>query len=187
MSQRPILVTGFGPFGSVVDNPSARVADALREEGRVVARILPVSYAKVAELLPKLLKEIRPRAVVSFGIAAKADRILLERFFLNVCDGPPDVDGTLREGQIIQPRGPAARISTLPLPAAREAMAKTGAPVACSNHAGAYLCNFIGYLAATHVARNKGPRASGFVHLPPIEAVPLETQIAAARALLKLL
>lgn len=182
----PVLITGFGAFGSVQDNPSGRVAEALDALGSIAgvpvrAELLRVAYALVDEALPRLVRELRPRAVISFGIDGKSKAVKLERFYLNIADAPPDVDGDERRGRTIEPGGPDAHRSTLPLERIHTALTTAGLPVEFSNHAGGYLCNYTGYRAAALVARGRGPRRSGFIHLPPVEALPLERQIEAAR------
>ena len=179
-----VLLTGFGPFLDVKENPSASVVRGLAHLPGVHAAVLPVSYRAASTTLPRLLEAHRPDAVLSFGISNRATSLLLERFFLNITDGPPDVSGQSRSGKPIDTSGPLALASTLPLKAMHRSLKAAGIPVAFSNHAGAYLCNYVGYRFALAASHAKYPFLSGFIHLPPVQHLPLDTQIAAAKRLL---
>ena len=102
-----LLVTGFGPFGPVADNPTARLIAHMDAEGeafcpdaRLVTAVLPTSYRRAAETFETLLTEHRPLGVLSFGVATKADKIRLERFAQNLDDADlPDIDGKQLQGR----------------------------------------------------------------------------------------
>jgi pyroglutamyl-peptidase len=118
--------------------------------------------------------------VVSFGVSAKAEAVTLERYYLNHAEGA-DVLGAGALPRPIQPRGPLARRNTLPLERVHRVLHEAGIPVVWSNHAGAYLCNFLGYLAAAHSARAGNGCVSGFVHIPPFQTLSEAAQLRAAR------
>src|SRR2546423_15692337 len=87
---RPVLVTGFMPYGGRGMNPAAEIATAL--DGRaiadvpVVSRLLPVAFAEIAATADTLLGEINPRAVISLGLWPGEPMIRIERVGLNVAD-----------------------------------------------------------------------------------------------------
>jgi pyroglutamyl-peptidase len=170
MPARPILVTGFRPFGGHPANPSERLARALAGPATpgapIVAEVFDVSYRRISEQLSAALRRHGPRAVVCFGLDYGTDAVKLERLAVNLDDSPAaDNDGEIRSGTRIAARGPAARWSTLPLDRLAAALTARGIPWRYSAHAGTFLCNHLLYLALGRAAR--GRFTAGFIHLPP--------------------
>lgn len=166
-----ILLTGFEPFGTYKDNPSAAVVDAL--DGRTIAReavrgaILPVHHARAAEVVAQLIDDTAPRAVVHLGLAGGRARLALERVAVNVMDFEiADNAGYRATGEPCAPGGPAAYFSTLPIDAMLEALLADGVPAYLSSTAGTYLCNQTFY-TTRHLLETRGLRTpAGFIHLP---------------------
>jgi len=163
---RPFLVTGFEPFGGLAANPSATVARALAaERDDVDALVLPVDYARVADVLAPHLAAPR-HGVILLGVAIGRSAVSLERVAINFRDGVrPDNTGFAPTSPEVVPGGPAAYFSTLPLEIARDRIAAAGINAEISLTAGAYLCNASFYLAR-HALDGRGTPC-GFVHLPP--------------------
>jgi len=204
MPTRAILVTGFEPFAGFGRNPSAEIATALDGTAidgcPVVGRVLPVTLDGLDAALERALSGIDPRAVVALGLAAGAPAICLERVAVNLADFTmPDNAGLRARERKLDPAGPDARVSRLPLRAIREALLARGIPARLSNSAGTYLCNAAMYRLLGRLPQDV---PAGFIHLPhlPAEAarlmaegegdlVPsmaLELQVAAVRAALAL-
>ncbi len=166
-----ILLTGFEPFGTYKDNPSADVADALH--GRTVGNdtvrsaVLPVHHARAAAVVAELVRDTAPRAVVHLGLAGGRARLALERVAVNVMDFEiADNTGYRATGEPCVPGGPAAYFSTLPLEAILEALTAEGVPAYLSSTAGTYLCNQTFY-TTRHLLHSRGPYIpAGFIHLP---------------------
>ncbi len=169
-----VLVTGFEPFGDHEVNPSGLLAEAL---GGVV---LPVSYARAGAVLRDAIAERDPELVVCFGLADGDEAISVERFALNLDDaGTIDNDG-VRSSSVIDPGGPVAYRSTLPVDEIVAALQAEEIPARASRDAGGYLCNHVFYV----LMRVLPPDAKGgFVHVPPLDAIPLESQLRAARTI----
>ncbi len=179
---RPILVTGFTPFAGLADNPSAIVVEHLAAKGvpgvALATRLVDVVWATAALDLVAAVDEVRPAAIVCFGLARGRDAINLERFAVNVDDSATaDNAGAHRRGVPIVADGPAAYTTTLPLPEIGAALADEGLPVRFSNHAGAFLCNHAFYVVRHRLALAGMEVPAGFVHLPPL---PPETGALAA-------
>ena len=70
---KTVLITGFGPFPGVADNPSARLARAL--DGRVVGgvrfvgEVLPVSYRRAPAQTLRLAAAHKADAILGTGVA----------------------------------------------------------------------------------------------------------------------
>ena len=166
-----ILLTGFEPFGTYKDNPSAEVAEALH--GRVVcgvairSEVLPVHHALAAARVAQLVAEIRPSAIVHLGLAGGRARLALERVAVNVMDFEiADNAGYRATGEACVAGGPAAYFSTLPLQVMLEALSAEGVPAYLSSSAGTYLCNQTFYTTRHLLESQRRDIPAGFIHLP---------------------
>jgi pyroglutamyl-peptidase len=166
-----ILLTGFEPFGTYAENPSADVAKVL--DGRTVgaglvrSAVLPVDHARAAVRVAELVDELAPDAIVHLGLAGARARIALERVAVNVMDFEiADNAGYRAAGEPCVAGGPAAYFSTLPLGPILEALTADGVPAYVSASAGTYLCNQTFY-TTRHLLEARGARTpAGFIHLP---------------------
>ena len=165
-ARRTILVTGFGQFLDVTENPSW---EAIREldgarigAARIAVVRLDVSYARAADQLQQALDRVRPDVVLSLGVAPdSALRLETTARNLDTADSP-DATGEVRAGKTIRAGGPATLATRLPLEALRAALTADGFEVRSSDDAGGYLCNHLFYELLTRRPRG----AAGFVHVP---------------------
>lgn len=161
------LVTGFGPFLDVVDNPSARVAGALDGEvvagHQVIAAVLPVDYREARAALAALAGAHAPSCVLALGVA-RGDLVRLERGADNrVSSERPDATGAVWAGRALTPGGPARLRSPLPIARWAEELDSAGLRVVPSDDAGGYVCNAT-YHRLLELASDMIP--SLFVHIP---------------------
>ncbi|WP_336487322.1 peptidase C15 [Methylobacterium nigriterrae] len=168
MGRGPLLITGFGPFPGMPENPSARLARrlaALPRLGLALGRpprrlVLRTAYAAIPGALAPALAEA-PGAVLMFGVAGRARRMRVETRGTNRASRLfPDASGTISARLAVDPNGPPERRS----PAAALALAalrRYGIPAARSRDAGRYLCNASYYRALAE------PCPVLFVHIPP--------------------
>lgn len=161
------LLTGFGPFLEVTDNPSARVAAAL---GRP-HQILEVSFAAVDTFLIQVDPSSFDRLIM-LGVARGRTEITPELFARNQIGHTKDVNGNDRFGPI-EEGAPLLLEGTLWTP---EIVANTFGhrDLHVSMNAGNYLCNYAYYRAL----RTHGQKRVGFLHIPDATAIPLQEQIA---------
>ncbi len=199
------FLTGFGAFGTVVSNPSERLVNYFATETvpghQITVQLLPVSYARVAEILPALL-EIGGRDGKSFdnilmlGVAGGRNYWSLERYGRNRDNAMlPDADGVDSEKRLILPTGPDVLPATLPVDIVTAAIETTGLRAVPSDDAGGYLCNHALY-RMLYLLNAEGSRTrAGFLHIPPDSqtfapgvtlstAVTWEQEIGAVRAAL---
>ncbi len=168
-----ILLTGFEAFGGSSRNPSReavlRLAGLGLPEARLEARILPVDYEAAPEQLIQMLDQLGPRALLCLGEKTHGDTLCIERLGVNLLDFRiADNSGAQPSDEPIDPGGPAAYFSTLPVQAMLRAAQDVGVPARLSLSAGAFLCNQVLYTALHHIARVGLPTAAGFVHLPSL-------------------
>ena len=172
MQSKKILVTGFGPFPGMPDNPSAALVTKLAQPRiarafNLEARILPTEFAAAGAALAKAIAEVKPDIVVCFGVAAKTDTIRVERAAWNVVDPQmPDARGHRHKSRTVRAGAPEGYGTTLPTADIMAALARGGFPARGSNDAGDYLCNYIFYQLMHDIAASGEKRMGGFVHIP---------------------
>jgi pyroglutamyl-peptidase len=189
-----VLVTGFEPFGGETINPSAALVEALSTAPppgiHLETAVLPVAYARSADALRAVVRAAAPDLAICFGQAEGRTGISIERFAHNL-DGPdrPDNDG-VSSGVEIDPDGPVAYRSTLPVPEIVAALRAEGIPARESRDAGGFLCNHVFYVLMQTLERDRPQARGGFVHVPllPEQALdadaasmPLDVLVQAAR------
>jgi pyroglutamyl-peptidase len=176
-----LLITGFEPFGSLAENPSAAIVNelsrraALRPDdyaGLQVA-ILPTEFAASERIIGELLVSQVPDVLLAVGVAPRAQGVRLERTARNRDDAAlPDNAGEHRRLTPIVADGPDTFESTLPLPEMLAALERLGVPVEFSDDAGGYVCNHVFYAARHAIHRHRLAVRCGFIHVPlPAEQV----------------
>jgi pyroglutamyl-peptidase len=171
-----ILLTGFGPFPGAPSNPTAPLVQQLARlrrpalsEVRLLPHVFQTSYRAVDRELPCLLAEIKPDAVLMFGLSRRASCLRVETRARNavsalVCDAERQQPFSAR----ILPGGPDALL--FDTPAARLVLAARRAQVEAvgSRDAGRYLCNYLSWRAIEAAALPAGPNLAAFIHVPRI-------------------
>lgn len=157
VSSPAILVTGFGPFMDVSQNPSGRMArqlDGRRVVGHtVIGRSLPVAYRRGLPQMLSYSRVISPVLVLGLGVHRRPG-VCVETVGRNRVGPSPDVDGHIPESLGSGPTAHSVSIDS-------EALAKSlGGEV--SEDAGSYLCNAWLYTALVNLSV-----PTVFVHIPP--------------------
>lgn len=154
-----VLVTGFGPFLDVTDNPSGRVARAV--DGRVVngltlvGRELPVTFDGGPAAAVAHAREHDARVVVGLGVDRRTRTVDIETRAYNLGAG---ADTSGRTVGTLEPGGPPIVFSNVDAVAFAAAL---GGRV--DDDAGRYVCNAWLY----RVGRALLPdRRVVFVHVP---------------------
>lgn len=171
MATRPVLITGFEPYGGRGTNPAHEAMKQLH--GRtingktVIGRGLPVSFGRFPEVAVELIEELNPSTVISLGLWPGESMIRIERIAVNIADfGIPDNDGNLAVDEPVDRNGAAALMSTLPTRAIERAILREGIPASLSATAGTYLCNICLYSFLQAAQQRREPVACGFIHVP---------------------
>ena len=166
-----VLITGFEPFGKSPINPSQILVEGAPESFpsgiELVKAILPVENIAAPQVFIDALERNQPDAVICFGLAEGRPSISLERIAVNLMDYRiPDNDGQTVQDQPVEPDGPDAFFSTLPLKDMVDALKSNDIPAELSLTAGAYLCNQVFYTLMHHLASHELVIPAGFIHLP---------------------
>lgn len=185
MEQINVVISGFGPYEDVEVNPAFVVPSLLETRGfdglqsapdpdlaeveiSINAVRLPISFAKAWPQLRASLEAMSPQIVIATGLKRTARGVLLERCAMNLMDADkPDVDNALPDRVPIDPQGPAAYWTGLPLRAIIGDFARGGIPVSLSSDAGTYVCNSLFY-NLLHWTATRQRTLAGFVNLPQI-------------------
>jgi pyroglutamyl-peptidase len=198
-------LTGFGPFGSVISNPTERLVAHFATAGAVghdlTTCILPTSFTRAPEILRGALdlggRERQPfDTVLMLGVATGSAYWRVERFGRNWDEASvPDVDGFAPPARRIVPDAPDRLPVTVPIEALVAALEQAGLPAVLSDSAGGYLCNHALFVTLRHLACLGHPTRTGFLHVPADEQTfapgkttasmfPFTQQIAAVQAVL---
>ena len=175
-----VLATGFEPFDGGSVNPSQRLVEALAadppEGVELETAVLPVAYARAADELRAALRSANPDRVVCFGQADGRTGISVERFAHNLDDRTKIDNEGASSGTEIDPAGPVAYRSSLPVDELVEKLRAAGIPAAVSHDAGGFLCNHVFYALMRELEHHPGA-AGGFVHVPLLPEQALEQSV----------
>ena len=207
MEQYTIVVSGFDRYQGVSVNPSLEVARALQAHGvpvsspddplqgarlNIIAVQLPISFANAWPVLRHAIDAARPDIVIATGLKRDARGIMMERCATNLMDAAkPDADNVTPRRLPIDPQGPAAYWTRLPLSAILKNFAARGIPASLSSDAGTYVCNSLFYHLLRWTA-DQGHVLAGFVSLPLVNGsdhsrygLTLDTQTKAGRVVIR--
>jgi len=107
-----------------------------------------------------------PRLVLALGQAGGRVDLSLERVAINVDDARiADNAGAQPVDEAVQPGGPAAYFSTLPIKAMVAAVRAAGLPASVSQSDGSFVCNHVFY-GLMHRLQSRPAVRGGFMHLP---------------------
>lgn len=123
--------------------------------------MLPVKRVVSANALRTEINKHMPFAVIALGLSAVSGCIVLERIAINrfYFTQGKKVDLPLRKA------GPAAYLSTLPLPSIKRRLERLGIPVEYSFWSDTFVSNEVFY-ALMDIAKKKGIKYAGYIHLP---------------------
>ena len=170
--ERPVLVTGFGPFHHHRVNASWAAVQALKQQGvqydskdvPLEIREIPVAYEDVLSTVPKLHSDLQPRLCLHVGVSPYKV-IKMEKFGRNKGYVMADIHGRAPEAYMCVQGGPDAIKTCFNVEGICEQVSKrqTDVTFETSSDAGRYLCDFI-YYTSLHL--NQTPVL--FVHVPEL-------------------
>ncbi|KFI49908.1 pyroglutamyl-peptidase I [Bifidobacterium biavatii] len=206
MQQINVVISGFDHYDGIDVNPCVEVPRALAEQGlgpaagdrfddplsdvhvniRTVA--IPVSFAKAWPTLLATIEDAHPDIVIATGLKHAARGVLLERCATNRMDAVrPDADNATPRSGPIDPDGPAAYWTRLPLRSILKDFTRDGIASSLSSDAGTFVCNSLFYNLLNWTA-TQDHVLSGFVSFPKVvddrktqHGLPLDQQVQAGR------
>jgi pyroglutamyl-peptidase len=201
------LLTGFGPFITVLSNPTGRLVERFEQEtvsGHEISTcLLPTSFRRAPEMMDAALerggRDGRPfDLVLMLGVAQNSPGWRVERYGRNWNNACEDVDGYIPDAGPILASAPEALTATLPTEDLVAALHRAGLPAVASDSAGGYLCNHILFHTLFRLQEAGSATRAGFLHVPADELTcapevlasapsTFAQQVAAVRAVLEVL
>jgi len=165
-----VLVTGSEPLGGEPRNSAFEAVKLLPRAcaGPDVDILeIPTVFHKSVEAIVKRAEETGADRILMVGQAGGRFEITVERVGINVDDARiPDNEGNRPIDVPVDPDGPAAYFSTLPVKAMTERIRSRGIPAKVSNTAGTFVCNHVLYGVLNAAAKKALPVKAGFIHVP---------------------
>lgn len=168
-----LLLTGFGPFPRVPDNPSIEVALAAARRLAIEAPDLTVELLRlptVWDLAPDMvaaaIDRLKPDALIHLGVARRTRHLALETRARNFASPITDADDRLPRLAELVPGGPPEIDNTRAASALLRQLAAAGLKVARAGRASSYVCNAVYYRSLWMMPAGAGPLPVMFMHLP---------------------
>jgi pyroglutamyl-peptidase len=172
------LLTGFGPFATVIDNPAARLVERFAAETvaghEITTCLLPTSFQRAPQLMDAALtaggRDGQPfDLILMLGVAQNSPGWRVERYGRNHDNPVADVDGYVPQVGPILPAAPDLLTVTLPVEDLVAALHRAGLPATPSESAGGYLCNHILFYTLERLQSGVSGARAGFLHVPADE------------------
>lgn len=194
LSRKPrLLLTGFGPFPGAPENPTGPLVKALarrlrQQSVRVSTHVFETTYKAVDRDLPRLLKRVKPDALLMFGLANKARALRVETKARNRIARFPDASFTMPQSRVIAAGSAKGRPIRAPKMALLRAAKSAALPARLSVNAGDYLCNYLYWHALEAASSAGGPRKAAFIHVPlPSKRFTLDRMIESGEAIARVM
>jgi pyroglutamyl-peptidase len=171
MARPRVLITGFGPFPGVPDNPSSWLAQALAQRppaecrDDLHVRVLPTEW-QATTLMRDFYADLQPTLMIHFGLDQRGKSLRIERSAHNRARRRADACGALPLSPAIHANGPDRIDTAVPVPTLAAHLRRLGLPATASRSAGSYLCNFLYYHSLAWAHRNRCHAL--FVHIPHV-------------------
>ena len=183
---KKLLITGFDPFGGESLNPSWEAVKRLPDtvgNYELYKLQIPTIFGVASKKVLNIAAEIKPDLILCIGQAGGRAAVTPERIAVNIRDARiPDNAGNQPQGESVEPNGPAAYFSTVPVKEMAENICALQLPATVSNSAGAFVCNDTLYALLHHF--NGSNTQVGFIHIPYLPqqgapSLPLEDTVKA--------
>lgn len=193
-----VLLTGFEPFGQLIENPSQVVAEALSQQewagAEVRHLILPVEFNAARACIADFYRsDWLPDIILHLGVAKSRETITLERFAVNLMDtAKGDNTGYSPNEVPVVADAPLAYQTTIPCKRIIQDLQDNGIEARVSNSAGTYVCNAV-LFTSLHLLNGSSitlPHPAkkvlcGFIHLPLFEKVDKKQQMTTIKTIIQ--
>lgn len=154
-----MIITGFGPFGTIEKNPSWALAQEVAKRCGVDAVELPTSYSRGVIALQSAM--YADPLIIMFGYASSVDGLRVESQAHNMVKSvQADVDGCVMTDHRQDGGGPEIRPVGFPVDQLSAAIEAAGCDVQISDSAGGYVCNWVFYAAL-----GRADTIASFIHV----------------------
>ncbi|OZG58714.1 peptidase C15 [Bifidobacterium tissieri] len=205
MQEFNVVISGFDHYEDIDTNPSAEVCAALESRGvepsedsagivhiNVTSVLIPLSFQNAWPTLRDAIDRVHPDMVLATGLKTHAHSVALERCATNLIDASrPDADNIQPRRAPIDPDGPAAYWTRLPLRTILHDFAEQNIPATLSSDAGTFVCNSLFYRLLDWNSM-QSTALSGFLSFPKMNdggkygsGLSLEQMIAAAQDVIR--
>lgn len=131
-----------------------------------------MEYGRAGRVVADAAWRLQPELIICTGLASGRQQVTPELVAVNWrMASAPDNAGRSYGGVRIDPNGPAARMTTLPVMKLVERVTAEEIPCSLSLSAGAYVCNDLYWSVLTRQEEDGGCPAL-FVHVPSMEYLP---------------
>lgn len=171
-----VVVTGYGAFMGITDNPSANMAQKLAEAGVKGAVVEYRRLDVTTDAVDGFVAELRrspPDVILSMGVTHGQAQV--EERPENQLGANPDGNNVMMTAREVRAGGPQELATDLPVETIDAALQPFGADRVVgtsksdpnySPDRSAYLCNYLGYNLATEFG-NTPKTTAGFMHISP--------------------
>lgn len=170
MVKPKVLVTGFSSFPGAPHNPTQDLIAWLQTDGlqkmeaEFCFHLLQTEYRNVERELAAHQRTFMPDIALHFGLSKQSTGFTLERLAHNQIGTKVDMAACVPAQPLI---GDIPKLSaTLPLAAMHARLTAANLPVAWSDDAGNYVCNFLLYHSLQAAAEAEQASMRGFIHVP---------------------
>jgi pyroglutamyl-peptidase len=178
-----VILTGFEPFANFRVNSSWEAAKALDHKTfdsfTIRSFKIPLSYTEIRPSISRILDKHQPAIVINLGQSYRA-LISLEKVAINFADlTESSVSyncGTQPKDKLLDPHGPPAHFTTLPIRKILNQLRHNGIPAEISYTAGTFGCNHLFFETMRKVHTDRLSIPAGFIHVPclPSQAVQMQ-------------
>lgn len=157
-----VVLTGFGAFAGVADNPSAHIAQYAQLPNHIntIRRVLEVTPTACDDFLAEIIP-YKPDVALFFGVASDRDKICLETTAYNALK--PAFQGEFKARPIKAKSAEKICTAISGMSELAEKICEYGLEATVSDDPGRYICNYLYYKALQQAC----PQTKVlFVHVP---------------------
>lgn len=176
-----VILTGFGKFGGVDENPTELIVNALKEKniGADYFEVLNVAVDDVS-LFHDKFDGCDENIFIHLGVHGDTNCMLLEKSAYNnmtfrisdQCGYSPNMECIRDDVALDFPLDTDLDIEHMASQLLREEF-----EVAISHDPGRFLCNYIYYKSLNHFTCSGQTKNAIFIHVPPVDKMNIEDQI----------
>lgn len=173
-TNQTILLTGFGPFLNVSNNPTQTIVKQLNNtilaNATIYSIVLPVSFDESILKMKETIDQVDPDLIISLGLEQKSKSVHLELLGANIkrvqlSSGRWSLPHFIVFGKKL------FYASTLPLIKIKNNLQENNIPADLSLGAGTYVCNAVFYQTQLYLDSTSQDIPMGFVHLPQDQSI----------------